>query len=123
MSEITPHRGGIPDSPVHPLSAFVTIVLDWLWSAAELPLAASIVGIPAIIPLSFGIGALCWLATALVQKFVSHDTWGASIAKGLVLGIAAGVPYPVTGTVVGAPLLIWSGVHTIQKWLLRPPQE
>jgi hypothetical protein len=116
-------RGGFPEAPVHPLSAFVTIVLDWIWTAVELPLAASIVGMPAIIPISLSIGALCCLATTLVQKFVSHDSWGAALAKGLVLGIAAGVPYPVTGTAVGAPLLLWSGLHAVQRLLLKSPHE
>jgi hypothetical protein len=34
-----------------------------------------------------------------------------------VMGIFAGVPYPVAGTVIGAPLLIWAGVH---KWIKLP---
>jgi len=122
-SEDNRPRGGIPDAPVHPLSAFATIILDWLWTIFEVPLTISIAGLPAILPISAGVGALCWLAVTLVQKFVSHDSWGASVSKGLVMGIAAGVPYPLTGSALGAPLLIWSGAHAVQQLLLKPPQE
>ena len=123
MSEDNHPRGGIPHAPVHPLSAFVTIILDWLWTIIEVPLTLSVAGIVAILPLSLTITVINWLAVTLVQRFVSHDSWGASISKGLVMGIAAGVPYPLTGSALGAPLLIWSGAHAIQKLFLKPPQE
>jgi hypothetical protein len=53
----------------------------------------------------------------MVQRYLAKDEWGASIAKGLVMGIVAGVPYPIAGTVVGAPLLVWAGIH---QWV-KPP--
>ena len=67
--------------------------------------------------ISTGIGLLGFTATTLVQRYLANDNWGVAVAKGLVMGIFAGVPYPVAGTVIGAPLLIWAGVH---KWIKLP---
>lgn len=109
-----PKRG---NAPVHFLSAFATIALDGIWGLIEMsPLSLAM--LPALIPAMLGLGGLCALTVTLVQRFVDHDTWGASAAKGLVLGIAAGVPFPIVGTAIGAPLLVWSGVQEI-RGLLR----
>jgi hypothetical protein len=71
-----------------------------------------------IVVTSFTVGTIGTVATMLVQHYLAKDEWGPSIAKGLVMGIIAGVPFPVTGTVVGVPLLAWSGLH---KWVKLPP--
>jgi len=47
---------------------------------------------------------------------MAKDGWGESVAKGLVMGIIAGVPISVTGTAVGGVLLAWAGLH---EWV-RP---
>lgn len=98
-------RHPIPPSPVHPLAALVTIVLDNVFGVIE------IVGLPAILFTSLGVGALCATTCMLVQRYLAKDGWGASVAKGLVMGIIAGVPFQVTGTAVGIPLLAWAGLH------------
>jgi hypothetical protein len=53
----------------------------------------------------------------LIQHYLAKDEWGPSIAKGLVMGILAGVPFQVTGTAVGIPLLAWAGLH---EWVKLP---
>jgi hypothetical protein len=53
----------------------------------------------------------------LVQHYLAKDEWGPAVAKGLVMGIFAGVPFQVTGTAVGVPLLAWAGLH---EWLKFP---
>jgi len=60
---------------------------------------------------------VCTVATTLVQRYLAKDEWGPAIAKGLVMGIVAGVPFQVTGTVVGVPLLAWAGLH---QWVKTP---
>ncbi len=100
--------GAFPAPPIHALAALATIALDGLFGIPEL----AAVSIPILSPI---VGALGFAATTLVQRFVAKDEWGASLAKGLVLGIVAGVPYPVAGTAVGAPLLIWAGLHQWRK--------
>jgi hypothetical protein len=104
-------RRQIPPAPVHPLAALATIVLDNLFAIPEL--AGPELWIITI-PLIGGAGLL---TTTLVQRFIAKDGWGASIAKGLVMGIIAGVPISVTGTAVGGVLLAWAGLH---EWVKLP---
>ena len=64
------------------------------------------------------------MTTMLVQRYLAKDSWGASVAKGLVMGIIAGVPFQVTGTAVGIPLLAWAGCTNGSGCLARSlPQE
>jgi len=101
----------IPAPPIHPLAALATLALDGFFAVFEVldPLL--------LLFTSVFVGLLGLTATTLVQRFVAKDGWGASLAKGLVMGIIAGVPYPVAGTIVGAPLLVWAGVHA---WIRLP---
>jgi|WetSurMetagenome_2_1015567.scaffolds.fasta_scaffold191054_1 hypothetical protein len=118
----------IPPPPIHPLAALAVIALDNVFNVLEfldpfLLLVTSLV-----------VGLLGFLATLLSQRFLAREGWGVAAAKGLVMGIIAGVPYSVTGTVVGAPLLLWAGVHQWANLLpasgnnrlvdqaLRPPE-
>ncbi|MDR3575951.1 MAG: hypothetical protein P4L50_18970 [Anaerolineaceae bacterium] len=108
-------RHPIPPAPIHPLAALVTVVLDNVFGLPEI---AEIVIPPAILLTSVIVGSVCTISTTLVQHYLAKDEWGPSIAKGLAMGIIAGVPFPVTGTVVGVPLLAWAGLH---KWIKLPP--
>jgi hypothetical protein len=70
---------------------------------------------------SLSVGVVGTVTTTLVQHYLSKDNWGASVAKGLVMGIIAGVPFQVSGTAVGAILLGWAG---LSQWLKLPaPKE
>lgn len=104
MSKRTAGSTSIPPSPVSPLSAFITIVIDQLWSKFE---------ITALLPIILLTFATCFVSVLLIQRFISHDDWGSSVAKGVVMGIVAGVPYSVIGTFFGIVLLGWAGVHKI----------
>jgi len=96
---------------IHFLSAFITVVLDRLWLTFELPTTFSGVG---LVLTSVALGLLCFIIVTLTQRFVADDGWVAAAAKGLVMGVVAGVPYPVIGTTVGAPLAGWSGIQAIE---------
>lgn len=111
---LTDPRRPIPPAPIHPLAALATIVLDNVFGVIELvdPLA--------IIFTSLGVGMLGTVTTMLVQRYLAKDSWGASVAKGLVMGIVAGVPFQVTGTAVGIPLLAWAGLH---EWVRLPAPQ
>lgn len=104
----------IPAPPIHPMAAFATLALDGFFSVFEI-LDPFLLLLTSIL-----IGFFGFLATMLTQHFLAKDGWGASVAKGLVMGIVAGVPYPVAGTVVGMPLLIWAGVH---QWVRLPEPD
>jgi hypothetical protein len=103
MTNAIEPRRPIPPAPIHPLAALVTIVLDNVFGVFEL-----------VDPLALV------LTTMLVQRHLAKDSWGASVAKGLVMGIIAGVPFQVTGTAVGIPLLAWAGLH---EWVKFPVSQ
>lgn len=108
----------IPPSPVHFLSAFVTVLLDWVWLALELP--ATLTG-PGLILVSLALGLLGFLVVLLIERYVVGQSWGSAAARDLAMGVTAGVPYPVVGMVMGGPLLIWVGLHEAGKSL--PPSK
>jgi hypothetical protein len=108
-------RRPIPPAPIHPLAALATIVLDNVFGVFEIldPLA--------ILVTSLTIGVVGTVTTMLVQRYLAKDSWGVSVAKGLVMGIIAGVPFQVAGTAIGLPLLAWAGLH---EWVKLPvPQN
>jgi hypothetical protein len=98
-------RHPIPPAPIHPLAALATIVLDNVFGIFE------IVDPLALVLTCVSVGVLGSVTTMLVQRYLAKDEWGPSIAKGLVMGIFAGVPFQVTGTAIGLPLLAWAGLH------------
>jgi hypothetical protein len=107
-------RHPIPPAPIHPLAALATIVLDNVFGVFELvdPLA--------LVLTSLGVGVLGTVTTMLIQRYLAKETWGVSVAKGLVMGIIAGVPFQVTGTAIGIPLLAWAGLH---QWVKLPAAQ
>jgi len=115
---MTDERRSIPAPPIHPLAAFAIIALDGIFGTFEIldPLL--------LVFACVAVGVLGFSATVMVQRFLAKDDWGASLAKGLVMGIVAGVPYPIAGTVVGVPLLIWAGLQRRNNQpLLDNPEE
>jgi chromate transport protein ChrA len=108
---MTDEPRSISAPPIHPLAAFATIALDGIFGAFEI-VDPFLLAVTCIV-----VGLLGFSATTMVQRYLAHDGWGTAIAKGLVMGIVAGVPYPIAGTVVGAPLLVWAGIH---QWVKLP---
>ncbi len=104
-------RRSVAGPPIHPLAAFAIIALDGVFGAFE------ILDPFALVFTSIGVGFLGFVSTTMVQRHLAGENWGAAIAKGLVMGIIAGVPFPVVGTAIGAPLLIWAGIH---QWIKLP---
>ena len=114
-NQIEPRRP-IPAPPIYPLAALVTVVLDNVFGVLELvdPLA--------ILFTSLMVATFGTLSTALIQRHLAKDSWGKAIAKGLAMGIIAGVPFPVTGTALGVPLLAWAGLHEWIKFPFKQPR-
>jgi len=113
----------IPDPPIHPLSAFVTIVLDGLWFLLEAGVTMSVAALAALLPIIGIAGLTGFVTVSLIQRFVARDEWGAAVAKGLAMGVVAAAPYPVLGTVLGGVLLGWAGtqgLESIARRLLQP---
>ena len=107
-------RSPIPAPPVHPLAALATLVLDNLFGVIEL-------ADPFLLLLtSFTVGVVGTITVTFVQRYMAKDEWGPAIAKGLVMGIIAGVPFQVSGTVAGGLLLGWAGMH---QWIKLPSAQ
>ena len=111
MSNQIEVRRPIPPAPIHPLAALITIVLDNFFGVFEIidPLL--------LLLSSLIIGVVGAVTTTLIQRYLAKDEWGASVAKGVAMGVVAGVPFQVVGTAVGVPLLAWAGLH---QWVKRP---
>lgn len=91
------------NGPLHPLSAMVTIALDFFWTIPDLAATPTVVG---LLGTAFAIFVLNGIAVTMIQYFVDRDYAGAAISKGFAMGIVAGVPYPLTGTIVGGAFLL-----------------
>lgn len=100
--------GGFPEPPIHILSALSTAVLDWFWVALEAGAALTVVGLPALIPISLTLGGINFILTTLVQRFLAKESWGEAVTKGAVMGVAVGVPFPVVGTIIGGGGAAWT---------------
>ena len=90
----------------------MTVALDNLFGVVE------IVDPLVILVTSLLVTMLGTLSTTLIQRYLRRDGWGKAVAKGLAMGIIAGVPFSVTGTALGVPLLAWAGLH---EWVQLPP--
>ncbi|NJN17193.1 MAG: hypothetical protein HC822_13400 [Oscillochloris sp.] len=100
----------MPNPPVHVLSALLVLALDWLWTIPELATTFTVIG-PIVLSMILAVVAATGVFS--VQKFVVGDNLGEAFAKAFVMGIIAGVPYAVIGTVVSGPLLAWGGIKQL----------
>ncbi|APR37949.1 hypothetical protein [Paraburkholderia sp. SOS3] len=105
-------------SPIHLLSALVTVSVDKLWERMLLDMVKTM-------PLQdkerflLYVGLLLLIATmlsiTLTQYMVDNDTLGIAFAKGLALGVLAGLPYSFSSTEMGLFFIGWSGINELQK--------
>ena len=91
---------------LHPSSGVVILGLDWLlFSGSVLSLGLST---PALVLAGFGLGTL---GTSILQSRYGNDSAWMSVGKGLLGGIAVGIPLPIVGTAVGGAILALSGLN------------
>ncbi|OQS11281.1 hypothetical protein B0T37_07495 [Chromobacterium violaceum] len=114
-------RGSIPElgkSPIHLLSAIVALASDKLWDVMLLDMAKTM-PLPDKIRFFLLTGLLLLLLTtssaALTQMWVDKDDAGMALAKGLAMGILAGLPYSFGSTELGLLFIGWSGINELQK--------
>lgn len=101
-----PSASPSPRRFLHPASGVLILGLDWLlFSGNVLTLGLS----------TFVLGTLGFLVattgTGWIQARYSGDSRGKSLMKGLLGGVAVGVPFPIVGTAVGGAILALSGLR------------
>ncbi len=90
---------------LHPSSGLAILGLDWLFfSGNVLSLGLST---PALVLAGFVLGTL---GTSVLQSRYGGDGPWMSVGKGLLGGIAVGIPLPIVGTAVGGAILALSGL-------------
>ena len=89
--------------PIHALSALVLAAVDSLWAIFLWEPPVWILAIPCCF-------AAVFLPVYLIQRHLKNDSKGRALAFATLLAVLAALPTPITGTVVGASLLAWTGV-------------
>ena len=98
-----------PNSNLHGYSGALLIVVDnALWGAnlVTLGLATPLVSLLAFLFTGTGV--------FLVQMFMAEDSAGVAISKGFVVGVMAGVPTSIVGTLGGIYILGKAGIRALR---------
>jgi len=97
---------------LHPASGGIILALDWLlFSGSALSLG---LGTSVLASVGFVVGLL---SVSFVQYRYGHEAIIASGLKGVLAGIAVGIPFPIAGTAVGGFVLTLSGLDRWKKRL------
>ena len=102
---------------IHWLSALILIAVDTAFFGAN---TATVIGTGGA---GFSVSpVICFLAFAtttisvfFIQRFTEEEKIHSAFAKGLGLGVLAGVPTSVAGTIVGFTVLAKAGIKAIRK--------
>lgn len=89
----------------HPASGVVILGLDWLAFGTDL--FTGLLAMPEICVLSFFVSFALVLA---VQLKWTKDTIPAALGKSFLGAFLVGLPFPITGTLLGAAILALSGL-------------
>jgi hypothetical protein len=98
---------------MHPLSALLAIAVDTIWTVIEVPAGA-------VIPFGVVVTSLFMfffssIIIFLVQKILAKESSSVSFVKGLVMGVAIAVPFPVFGALSGTASLVGTVSHKLLK--------
>lgn len=91
---------------LHPSSGALILGLDWLlFSGNALSMGLST---PILTLAGFVLGTV---GTGILQSRYGADGRWMSLGKGLLGGIAVGIPLPIVGTAAGGAILVLSGLN------------
>jgi hypothetical protein len=90
----------------HPASGAAILSVDWVCFGAEWTLGPVTTAV-----MSLAAFAAAFSAVYAAQTRLAGDPPATARVKALLGGLAAGVPFPVTGTIVGAAILALSGLR------------
>jgi len=89
----------------HPASGVVILALDWLIFGTDL--ATDFLALPLMCVLAF---AFSFPLVFLIQRKWTKDTLPAALGKAFLGAFMVGLPFPITGTILGAAILVLSGL-------------
>jgi len=104
-----PEKPAKAKSFFHPASGALILGVDWL--AFGLDLASEFVALAVVSVLAF---VVTFYGVLAIQRRWHGDKPGAAAFKAFLGALAAGVPFPVTGTIVGAAILALSGLPSLK---------
>jgi hypothetical protein len=93
-----------------PLTGIWILALDWLLFSSNLMTAG--LATPIVMAIGFFLGGG---GTLILQKWIAGDPFWKALLKALVAGIVVGVPWPLTGTLVGGWILLAAGIKNPQR--------
>lgn len=94
----------------HPISGLAILLFDWLAFGFDLPSGFILTAIT-----SFGAFVATFASVYWIQRHEHNDISSRAALKAFLGAVAAGVPFPITGTLVGAGILLLSGLPTSPK--------
>jgi hypothetical protein len=112
QSSLPPH--GQPESPppfaglrtfYHPASGVVILGLDWLAFGSDL--LSGFVALPVMCVVSF---LISFALVYAIQIKWSKDAVGPALGKAFLGAFLVGLPFPITGTMLGAAILALAGL-------------
>jgi len=89
----------------HPASGVVILALDWLLFGTDL--MTGFLALPEICVLGF---LVTFPLVMLIQQKWSRDTLPRALGKAFLGAFMVGLPFPITGTLLGAAILALSGL-------------
>jgi hypothetical protein len=89
----------------HPASGVVVLALDWLVFGTDL--VTGFLALPMMCVLAFAFSFMLILA---IQRKWTNDTLSAALGKAFLGAFMVGLPFPITGTILGAAILALSGL-------------
>ncbi|CAM2138328.1 hypothetical protein [Paraburkholderia tropica] len=116
-----PRAGGLPSlsrSPIHLLSALVTVSVDKLWDSMLLDMAKTLPfeqKAHFLLIVALLLFVVTTLSTTLTQSRVDSDSPGVALAKGLAMGVLASLPYTFSATEMDLLFIGWSGINELQQ--------
>ena len=112
MDDVKDRKGNI-----HWLSGVLLIAVDGAFFGANAAVSVASLGF-AIPVATLIIGLIAFAFTGigvfLVQKFTAEEDTGSALAKGFALGVLAGIPTPIAGTLAGGFVIAKAGIRAIR---------
>lgn len=98
----------VPTRPlIHPVSALVLLLFDYLFFSLEVPL----VSLPLACFLAF---VLTFTSITIVQRKLCADCRRDAVLKATLCAILAAIPTPIAGTAAGALILSMAGIRQVR---------